>query len=136
MAQAPFMLDDDQFHCSICLDVFRDPVTIPCGHSYCMGCLKDYWDQRQGQEACSCPQCRLTFSPRPTLGKNTVLADMLEKLGKVRLSDGPSAHPGPSEDYGFHHATFDVSAVVPERNDGEVKGILSFILLMTHSVSG
>uniref|UniRef100_UPI003AB0154C E3 ubiquitin-protein ligase TRIM65-like n=1 Tax=Centroberyx gerrardi TaxID=166262 RepID=UPI003AB0154C len=124
MAQSPLSLDQAQFSCSICLDILKDPVTIPCGHSYCMSCLRDYWDQRQGQQACSCPQCRATFSPRPTLGRNTLLAEMLERLGTVRLSDGPSAPPpyrelGPSVDRGFAHATFDVSSVRPERNEGE-----------------
>ncbi|KAM4629397.1 tripartite motif-containing protein 16-like protein isoform 1-T2 [Polymixia lowei] len=124
MAQVPFSVDHAQFSCSVCLEVLRDPVTIPCGHSYCMMCLRDYWDQRQGQQAYSCPQCRATFNPRPTLGRNTLLAEMLERLGTVRLSNVPSAPPlyqemGPSVDGGFEHAIFDVSSVRPERNDGE-----------------
>uniref|UniRef100_A0A8D0AFU4 RING-type domain-containing protein n=1 Tax=Sander lucioperca TaxID=283035 RepID=A0A8D0AFU4_SANLU len=27
------------FLCSICLDVFTDPVTIPCGHNFCKTCF-------------------------------------------------------------------------------------------------
>ncbi|XP_039984233.1 E3 ubiquitin/ISG15 ligase TRIM25-like isoform X2 [Xiphias gladius] len=115
MAQTPLSVDPVQFSCSICLELLRDPVTIPCGHSYCMSCLTDYWDR---QQVCSCPQCRTTFSPRPTLGRNTLLVEMLQRLGAVRLSEGPSAPPL-FEDRGFEHATFDVSSVRPERTDGE-----------------
>ncbi|XP_018526457.1 tripartite motif-containing protein 65 [Lates calcarifer] len=115
MAQVPLSMNPVQFSCSICLELLKDPVTIPCGHSYCMSCLTDYWDC---QPICSCPQCRATFSPRPTLGRNTLLAEMLQSLGAVKLSEGPSAPPL-YEDHGFEHATFDVSSVRPERTDGE-----------------
>lgn len=37
-------LSDDQFACSICLDVFNNPSSTPCGHSFCMGCISRYWD--------------------------------------------------------------------------------------------
>ena len=120
MAQAPLGVDPVQFSCSICLDLLKDPVTIPCGHSYCMGCLTNYWDR---QRVCSCPQCRTTFNPRPTLGRNTLLAEMLQRLGAVKLSGGPSAPPL-YEDRGFEHATFNVSSVSPERTDGEVSMLL------------
>ncbi|XP_035380327.1 E3 ubiquitin/ISG15 ligase TRIM25 isoform X2 [Electrophorus electricus] len=80
MAESIFR-DQDQYSCSICLDLMTDPVTIPCGHSYCMTCIKDYWDKDDYRKN-NCPQCRQRFLPRPALNKNTILAEIMEKLRK------------------------------------------------------
>ncbi|XP_030634335.1 tripartite motif-containing protein 16-like [Chanos chanos] len=85
-------IPEDQFMCPVCLDLLKDPVTIPCGHSYCMGCIKGCWDQDDQKGVYSCPQCRQTFTPRPVLCKHAMLSEMVEKL-KTRLqAAAPPAH--------------------------------------------
>ncbi|KAJ8389223.1 hypothetical protein AAFF_G00122430 [Aldrovandia affinis] len=92
MAQAGDLLDRDQFSCPICLDLLKDPVAIPCGHSYCLGCIKGCWDQNDHTGVYSCPQCRETFTPRPILRRNTMLAEVVEKLKATGLQVAPPAH--------------------------------------------
>ncbi|XP_059357008.1 tripartite motif-containing protein 16-like [Carassius carassius] len=92
MAEA--RVSQDEFMCPVCLDLLKDPVTVPCGHSYCKICITDCWDQEDQKRVYSCPQCRQTFSPRPALSRNTILAEMVEKLKKTRLSADCEAGAG------------------------------------------
>ncbi|XP_045068666.1 tripartite motif-containing protein 16-like [Coregonus clupeaformis] len=89
MAQQGVLLDQDQFCCSVCLDLLKEPVTIPCGHSYCRSCIEGCWDQDVLKGVYSCPQCRQTFTPRPNLTKSNILAEVVEKLKKTGLQAAP-----------------------------------------------
>ncbi|XP_051988937.1 E3 ubiquitin/ISG15 ligase TRIM25-like [Xyrauchen texanus] len=89
MAGASISVDQDQFCCPVCLDLLKDPVTIPCGHSYCMSCITDCWNQDDLRGVYRCPQCRKTFTQRPDLSKNVVFAEMVTKLKKTRIQENP-----------------------------------------------
>ncbi|XP_073700545.1 tripartite motif-containing protein 16-like [Garra rufa] len=87
----------DEFKCAVCLDLLKDPVAIPCGHSYCKICITDCWDQEDQMRVYRCPQCRQTFSPRPALARNTMLAEVVDKLKKTQLPADCDAGDGDVE---------------------------------------
>ncbi|MBN3320505.1 TRI25 ligase, partial [Atractosteus spatula] len=80
MAEGKISVSEDEFICSVCLDLLKDPVTLHCGHNYCMDCIKTYWDRNEDTRVYKCPQCRQTFTPRPDLRRNTTLGAVVEKL--------------------------------------------------------
>ncbi|KAF4092031.1 hypothetical protein AMELA_G00016250 [Ameiurus melas] len=95
MAEASISVDQfsvDQFSCPVCLDLLKDPVAIPCGHSFCKECINISWDQEDQKEVYSCPQCRDTFTPRPVLRRNNMLAEVVEKLKKTEVQAASPAH--------------------------------------------
>ncbi|XP_058247553.1 E3 ubiquitin/ISG15 ligase TRIM25-like [Hemibagrus wyckioides] len=92
MAEASISVDQDQFICPVCLDLLKDPVTIPCGHSFCKVCINGCWDQEDQKGVYSCPQCRDTFTPRPVLRRNNMLAEVVEKLKKTEVQAASPVH--------------------------------------------
>ncbi|MGH0168298.1 UNVERIFIED_CONTAM: hypothetical protein FKN15_054036 [Acipenser sinensis] len=92
MATASDLLTEE-FTCPVCLELLNDPVTVACGHSFCRECLESYWGQTDHTECC-CPQCRETFTPRPVLRRNTLLAGVLEKVKTTQAFKVPVPGPG------------------------------------------
>ncbi|XP_074487489.1 E3 ubiquitin-protein ligase TRIM21-like isoform X2 [Sebastes fasciatus] len=74
MAAASNLQSEDQFLCSICLDVFTDPVAIPCGHNFCKNCINEHWNT---SDRCQCPMCKKVFNTKPELHVNTFISEMV-----------------------------------------------------------
>ncbi|XP_049337914.1 E3 ubiquitin-protein ligase TRIM39-like isoform X1 [Astyanax mexicanus] len=79
MASSSSLLSEDQLRCSICLDVFTDPVSTPCGHNFCMVCLRKYWNS---SSHCQCPVCKREFPRRPELSINTFISGLASEFKK------------------------------------------------------
>ncbi|XP_033982807.1 E3 ubiquitin-protein ligase TRIM21-like [Trematomus bernacchii] len=73
MSAASSLLNEDQFLCSICLDVFTDPVSTPCGHNFCKACISEHWDRNVPSQ---CPNCQKVFNIKPDLQVNTFISEM------------------------------------------------------------
>ncbi|KAL3056903.1 hypothetical protein OYC64_007396 [Pagothenia borchgrevinki] len=86
----------EEFLCSICLDVFTEPVSTPCGHNYCRACISSYWSSGA---IIQCPLCQETFLTAPKLRVNTEFRDMLEifKTTKQAAGEDGGSPAGPGD---------------------------------------
>ncbi|XP_067458170.1 E3 ubiquitin-protein ligase TRIM39-like [Thunnus thynnus] len=82
MATASSFLSEDQFLCSICLEVFTEPVSVPCGHNFCKACISRHWKDK---EWCQCPLCNEKFNKGIKLCVNTGFREVVENFKKHRI---------------------------------------------------
>uniref|UniRef100_A0A3B4YD12 E3 ubiquitin-protein ligase TRIM39-like n=1 Tax=Seriola lalandi dorsalis TaxID=1841481 RepID=A0A3B4YD12_SERLL len=79
MDSASSFLSEDQFLCSVCLDVFNEPVSIPCGHNFCKTCITKHWE---GKNQCHCPLCNKKFNKGLKLCVNTGFREVVQNFKK------------------------------------------------------
>ncbi|XP_014874846.1 tripartite motif-containing protein 16-like isoform X2 [Poecilia latipinna] len=91
-AHSKTKLEQEAISCSICLNPLKRPVTIACGHSYCMRCINLYWNGEDHSRVYICPQCRQSFTPRSILVKSTMLVALVEQLKETGLGKTPADH--------------------------------------------
>ncbi|XP_068128444.1 E3 ubiquitin-protein ligase TRIM39-like [Hyperolius riggenbachi] len=76
------------FRCSICMDIYTDPVSLPCGHTFCRTCiiqaLEKKWEQTGDY---LCPECREDFPGEPHLLKNLPVNYIVTSLLQEDLKD-------------------------------------------------
>ncbi|XP_034427629.1 nuclear factor 7, ovary-like [Hippoglossus hippoglossus] len=77
MAAVTCVLWEDNFLCSICLDVFTAPVTIQCGHNFCKACIIENWRINRKRQ---CPVCKKSFDTRTEVHVNTFISEMVAQL--------------------------------------------------------
>ncbi|XP_041841590.1 E3 ubiquitin-protein ligase TRIM7 isoform X1 [Melanotaenia boesemani] len=88
-------LSEEQVHCSICLDVFTNPVSIPCGHNFCQSCILGYW---KTSPLYQCPMCKKSFYKRPDISVNTVLREIAEQFKQIRVKSIEGKGSGEEEE--------------------------------------
>ncbi|XP_056373614.1 E3 ubiquitin/ISG15 ligase TRIM25-like [Hyla sarda] len=53
--------------CSICLNIYTDPVTLRCGHNFCRVCIDQVPNVQEESGVYSCPECRAELKGNTTL---------------------------------------------------------------------
>ncbi|XP_074010885.1 LON peptidase N-terminal domain and RING finger protein 1 [Numenius arquata] len=75
------LIDVSDFECSLCMRLFFEPVTTPCGHTFCKGCLERCLDH-----APQCPLCKESLKEYLASRKYST-TELLEELIMKYLSD-------------------------------------------------
>lgn len=69
---AVYLLREEQLHCALCRRLFSSPATLPCGHTFCLVCIRP---------RTSCPICHhLLSSSGQELQVNSIISDVSEQL--------------------------------------------------------
>lgn len=64
-----------ELFCSVCQDYFKDPVILSCTHSFCYGCVVQWWDTKEVRE---CPFCRTIITSNNDPPRNLVLKNLCD----------------------------------------------------------
>ncbi|KAM5193621.1 E3 ubiquitin/ISG15 ligase TRIM25-like [Mantella aurantiaca] len=87
-----------ELECSVCLNVYTDPVTLKCGHNFCRDCIGRVLDAQEESGGYSCPDCREQFEVRPALRRNVTLNNIMKNY----ISAQPSQENGIFCSYCIH----------------------------------
>ncbi|XP_027758415.1 uncharacterized protein LOC114067291 [Empidonax traillii] len=79
----------DELTCPICLDIYSNPVSLGCGHSFCEVCIRE--EQKCQQSPSKCPLCLTPIGQAEKLKPNFHLRNIAQKFLDA------SAHQGEEE---------------------------------------
>lgn len=98
MATAKAAGDDlrKELTCSICLDLFKDPVILKCGHNFCRYCICMHWDENGDDYGYQCPECRTVFTKR-TFTKNYPVQNLVDRMADLDFLGSAPKAPNPAK---------------------------------------
>ncbi|XP_053725036.1 zinc-binding protein A33 [Synchiropus splendidus] len=88
--------------CPICLRMFSEPVSLPCGHIYCGDCIQT---MGEGLDQHRCPECHLEFRGNRDIVKSSKISRIVEsykvaggQMNNSSQSEITQLHESPVED--------------------------------------
>ncbi|KAL0241652.1 hypothetical protein GEMRC1_006887 [Eukaryota sp. GEM-RC1] len=99
----PPSIPPDLLQCICCFDLMTNPCSLPCGHSYCLVCIKNWLKNKS-----SCPNCREKVTPAvsKSLRPNILLKDIIELIRPTSSSTKPPKRlPQPPENEDLVNST-------------------------------
>uniref|UniRef100_UPI0037E84641 E3 ubiquitin-protein ligase TRIM11-like n=1 Tax=Semicossyphus pulcher TaxID=241346 RepID=UPI0037E84641 len=78
---------EESLKCPVCQDFFTDPVTLPCGHDFCLTCIQTVWET-DGSDECPvfCPECQIFLTSDLALQVNSSLQTRVNDFTSNRTS--------------------------------------------------
>ncbi|XP_043923700.1 nuclear factor 7, ovary-like [Protopterus annectens] len=77
---ATVKITDDNILCPVCLDLFKEPVILECGHHFCKSCIDKAWGS---QDIIMCPECRHEFPAKKYI-VNRLLSKIVETAERAQ----------------------------------------------------
>ncbi|KAL4463692.1 hypothetical protein ABPG72_009042 [Tetrahymena utriculariae] len=105
--------------CSVCHEVFRRPVIIDCGHTFCKHCIQ-LWKVNHK----FCPNCRQTIQKKENLLKNLIPQQIIDEL-EMNCASEECKWTGQLQDLEKHYSQcqFFQKIKQPETNQDTTKAI-------------
>ncbi|XP_064176649.1 E3 ubiquitin-protein ligase TRIM35-like, partial [Anguilla rostrata] len=89
--EAKALIPEDELCCSVCCEIFKEPVLLKCSHSFCGVCVKQYWEEKSSRE---CPICRRKASvdgPPLNLALRSIVEFFLKQKTERETTDNSDA---------------------------------------------
>ncbi|XP_035004063.2 E3 ubiquitin/ISG15 ligase TRIM25 [Hippoglossus stenolepis] len=80
----------EELTCPVCLDLYRDPFLLPCGHNFCKTCL-DRLKRQAERGRFRCPECRDSHRCSTNFQKNFKLANIADDYRHRRRATAEAA---------------------------------------------
>ncbi|XP_041032606.1 E3 ubiquitin-protein ligase TRIM39-like isoform X2 [Carcharodon carcharias] len=92
--------------CSVCMGLYREPVRLPCEHSFCGACIEQVFATVEAGTDYRCPVCRESYQSKPAMSKHLVLVRLVEAYIKIKKSKQRNTESEEEEDFTDAPASF------------------------------
>lgn len=93
---------EESLECPVCQDVFTDPVTLPCGHNFCLSCIRTVWETDDSNKVpLFCPECQVLLASDLTLEINASLQAKVKDIAPDKTAPAEMQTASPSRESKF-----------------------------------